>query len=69
MGGRVTCEVCCIAPAERCRRCLYDHEGDWPCGAYVCEACRPAHDREAHPPEPDSDYAMEQRRDDARRTT
>lgn len=50
----MTCEVCCIAPAvERCSEC-----DEW-----LCEACRDGHE---HPTEPDHDYAMEQRRDDAR---
>lgn len=54
----MTCEVCCTTPAaERCD-----------CDLWLCDACRSVHDREAHPPEPDYDYAMEQRRDDARRT-
>lgn len=65
----MTCEVCCIAPVTKGCCGAADGYDDLECGAYVCEACRPAHDREAHPPEPDHDAAMEQRRDDARRTT
>lgn len=61
----MTCEVCCIVPADRCSR---DIGGEWLCDVCVCGFCRDEHDREAHPPEPDYDYAMEQRRDDVRRT-
>ena len=52
-----------MTPAERCSR---DIGGEWLCEVYVCEACQPMHDREAHPPEPDHDWQLEQRRDDAR---